>query len=179
MAGNALKITLDTNCVINLFDQASESATSVDELKALVRHAMEGDIEISVTTRVKADLLNDKDRARCASLLGHLQLFPVVPTLARWDVSNWDEDLWAGDEDAELSDDIQNILSPGLDTDDRHFSNKVNDIDHLTGHKIAGRDIFVTDDRGIRKKGKELADRIGILVMSPSQCLEELRSSNN
>jgi len=53
----APRITIDANCIINLFDDASKSATSVAELRALIRYEMEGRVEIAVTTRVEADLL--------------------------------------------------------------------------------------------------------------------------
>lgn len=54
------------------------------------------------------------------------------------------------------------------------YGNKLNDIDHLVGHKINGRDIFVTDDGSIHRKSEELQKAPGIVVMTPKQCLNFL-----
>ena len=35
-------------------------------------------------------MLNDRDPERRSAMLGQLKLFPVVGTVARWDVSKWD-----------------------------------------------------------------------------------------
>jgi hypothetical protein len=168
------RITIDTNCVINLFDPASSSATSVDELRTLVRYAMEGNIEIAITTRLEADVLKDKNEARRHALLGSLNIFPVISTVGRWDTSKWDEDIWVNQDIARLNEEIQQIVSPGLTRNDPRFSNKINDIDHLNGHVIDRRDIFVTDDKGILRRQEQLRRGPGILVMTPAQCLKHV-----
>lgn len=168
---NAPRLTIDANCIINLFDASSASATSVDELRTLVRYAMEGKVEIAVTTRLEADLLRDRDEGRRRALLDSLNLFPVISTLARWDVSKWDADVWVDDRIARLNEEVQRILSPGLTPDDPRFSNKINDIDHLTGHVIDRRDVFVTDDKGILRRREQLQRGPGIIVMTPVECL--------
>ena len=60
------KITIDTNCVAGLFDAESQTATSTDELRDLVRYALGGAIELCTTTRVDVDLRRDKDIQRRA-----------------------------------------------------------------------------------------------------------------
>jgi putative membrane protein insertion efficiency factor len=55
------KITLDTNCVVNLIDFSSQTPTSVDALSELVRYGLSQKIDIAITTRVETDLDNDKD----------------------------------------------------------------------------------------------------------------------
>lgn len=167
------RLTIDANCVINLFDRESTSATSVEELQTLVRYALDGKAEIAVTTRLEADLERDKVEERRSALIGMLEMFPVISSIMRWDVSRWDKDLWADDASERLNDEIQKILSPGLTPQDKRFSNKINDIDHLTGHVIDKRDIFVTDDTGIVRKRDQLRD-LGIVVMTPAQCVEYL-----
>jgi hypothetical protein len=171
---NRPRLTVDANCIINLFDLESGSATSVEELRALVRYAMEGKVEIAVTTRLEADLLRDRNEARRQPLLDTLNMFPVVSTVARWDVSRWDDDLWVDDRTARLNEEIQQILSPGLTAADPRYSNKINDIDHLTGHVIDGRDIFITDDKGILRRRDQLRNGPGILVMTPAQALSHV-----
>lgn len=59
-----LKLTLDTNCIINLLDYKSESATSVDELAEILRYGLDGDVNIAITTRVESDFDKDKDEKR-------------------------------------------------------------------------------------------------------------------
>lgn len=56
----ALKLTLDTNSVVNALDATSPTATSVDDLTALIRYGLSGKVEIAITTRVEDDLLRDK-----------------------------------------------------------------------------------------------------------------------
>ncbi|WP_174145507.1 hypothetical protein [Leisingera sp. ANG59] len=172
-----MKITLDNNCIINLFDANSPSATSVDELNELMQLALSSDAEIAITTRVEADLENDRNDARRTELLGRIKMFPVVGTVARWDVSKWDSgDVWGGYDTTRISDEIQKILFPGgLNTEASNFGNKLNDIDHLVGHKINERDVFVTDDKGILKKAEVLKTSPGIVVMNPGQCVELLK----
>jgi hypothetical protein len=168
------RITIDANCVINLFDASNATATSVDELRSLVRYAMEGRIEIAITTRLEADLLRDRDESRRRTLLSSLSMFPVLSTVARWDVSKWDTDVWADDRTLRLNEEIQRILFPGLAEDDPRFSNKINDVDHLTGHVIDGRDIFVTDDKGILRRREQLQRGPGVVVMTPAACLAHI-----
>lgn len=171
---NVPRVTVDANCVINLFDRSSPSATSVEELRTLVRYAMDGKVEISITTRLEADLLRDRDELRRRALLDSLSMFPVISTVGRWDLSQWDADLWVDDRMARLNEEIQQILSPGLRKDDPRYSNKINDIDHLTGHVLDARDIFVTDDKGILRRREQLKRGPGILVMSPADCLAHI-----
>lgn len=178
MTSRRLKITIDTNCVINLFDAASQSATSVEELQALFRYALSGTVELSATTRVEADLRQDRNELRRAELLRHLAIFPIIGTVARWDTSTWDGgDFFADDASERLSEEVQRILSPGLTPADKRFSNKINDIDHLVGHAHAGRDLFVTDDGGILRRAPELAQALGIRVMTPAACLAAIEEA--
>jgi len=177
---NPVKITIDTNCVVGLFDLKTTTATSVPELRDLMRQALSSELEIALTTRVEVDLSRDKDPERRREMLAHLQMFPVIGTVARWDQSKLDgADVLAGPEHAALLEEIQRIVFPGLTADSGRALNKIADVDHLVGHKLAGRDIFVTDDKGILKRSTELRDGPGILVMNPSECLmyiEEHRS---
>jgi hypothetical protein len=167
-----MKLTLDTNCIINLLDRSSATATSWDELSSLIRLALSGHADIAITTRAEADLLNDKDHKRKSEMLRQLALFPVVGSVARWDVSSWDSgDVWEDEKTAQLSDDLRKLLFPGLTPSDKRYGNKVNDIDHLVGHLINRRDIFVTDDRVIVGKAAQLKVSPGIVVMTPQECL--------
>ncbi len=170
------KITLDNNCIINLLDIRSTTATSVDELYEIVRLGLAGDVEIAITTRVEADLENDRDIKRRADLLRQIKMFPVVGTVARFNVSKWDRgDVYASEKSDRLADDVQKIVFPGgLNPTSSSYGNKQNDIDHLVGHALNGRDVFVTDDGAIIRKAAELRRAPGIVVMTPAQCINFL-----
>lgn len=175
-----LKLTLDTNCVINLLDYKSESAISVEELTEILRYGLDGDVNIAITTRVESDFDKDKDEERKIELLKRILMFPVIGTVARFGVSNFGSgDVWAGEDHGNLENELKNIIFPGLNKEDAHFSNKINDIDHLIGHKINKRDIFVTDDQQILKKAETLESSLGIKVMDPKKALEYLNLKGN
>lgn len=175
-----LKVTLDSNCIINILDYKSESATSVEELTEILRYGLEGDINIAITTRVETDFLNDKDKERKVELIKRISMFPTIGTIARWDTSKWDSgDIWGGEEHVVLEKEISNIIFPGLKKDDSHYSNKINDIDHLIGHKINKRDVFITDDQQIIKKAETLESSLGIKVMNPEKALEYINLKGN
>lgn len=166
------KMTLDTNCIVGLFDRRNKTATSVDELRDLMRYALSGVIQISITTRVEVDFGRDKNEERREDMMQHIGMLPVIGTVARWDQSRFEgADVSAGPEQQALLEEIRRIIFPGLGSDSGKYLNKLADIDHLVGHKLAGRDIFVTDDKGILRRYLELRDGPGILVMTPAEAL--------
>ena len=69
------KITLDTNCIINLFDIEATTPTSVYVLNELIQYALSNRIDVAITTRVEADLLNDRDPVRKADMLRSWKCF--------------------------------------------------------------------------------------------------------
>lgn len=172
------KLTLDNNCVINLFDTNSMTATSVEALTEIFQLALSGDAEIAITTRVEADLENDKDAVRKADFLKIIQVFPIVGTVPPQGNPKSDGgDVEIKEDFQRLADDIQKIVFPGgLNEESSNYGNKLNDIDHLVGHIINERDIFVTDDRAILRKSSELKRSPGIVVMSPAECLNFLNN---
>lgn len=175
-----IKLTLDTNCVINLLDYKSESAVSVDELTEILRYGLEGDVNIAITTRVDSDVSKDKDQDRKSEILKRISIFPTIGTVARLDISKSDSgDILAGKEHQALEDEIKKIIFPNLMGNDPHYSNKINDIDHLIGHKINQRDIFITDDQQILKKAETLELSVGIKVMDPRKALEYINLQAN
>lgn len=166
-----MKLTLDTNCLINHFDSESETATSRDEIAQLIRYATNGRAQVVITTRAEADLDQDKDEQRRKRLKRNLAMFEVISSVLRWDESSWDGgDVWADRKTEVLADEIQKVLFPGLDAEDKRFGNKIRDVDHLTAHVMAGRDIFVTDDRHLTGHADELK-KLGSVVMRPAECV--------
>lgn len=175
-----IKLTFDTNCIINLLDYKSGSAISVDELAEIIRYGLEGDVNIAITTRVDSDVSKDKDQDRKSEMLKRISMFPIIGTVARLDTSKFDSgDVWAGEEHKALEEELKKIIFPGLKNDDPRYSNKINDIDHIIGHKINNRDIFVTDDQQILKKAETLKSSVGIEVMNPKKVLEYINLQAN
>lgn len=175
-----IKLTLDTNCIINLLDYQSESTISVDELAEIIRYGLEGDVNIAITTRVDNDVSKDKDQDRKNEILKRISMFPIIGTVARFNTSKFDSgDVWAGEKHKALEEELKKIIFPGLKSDDPHYGNKINDIDHLIGHKINKRDIFVTDDQQILKKAETLKLSVGIEVMNPKKVLEYINLKAN
>lgn len=170
----APRLTIDTNCIINVFEPERPSATSAKELFALIRYAMENKVEIAITTRLEADIMRDRDEKRRDEMRAKLNMFPVISTVGRWDISTWDSDNFADERTARLNDEIRQILFPGLNRSDARFNNKINDIDHLTGHVIDRRDIFVTDDRDILRRRDQLRAGPGVEVMTPRTALAHI-----
>jgi hypothetical protein len=169
----ALKLTLDTNSIIYLFDKTPDKAESFDDLATLIRYGLSGKAEIAITTRVESDLLSDPDEERRLQMLRSINMFPVLGTIARLDVTKLDGgDVLAGPELARLHDEVQQILFPGLAATDKRYRNKINDIDHVVGHKLNSRDIFVTDDRGIWRRRAALQAGPGVVVMKPVECTQ-------
>lgn len=178
------KITLDNNCVINLMDRQSTTATSVEELIELMKLGLSNKVDIAITTRVAADLANDKNDRRREEMLRNAQMFPVIGTVARFNVSIFDSgDVFGSEETSRIAEELKTMLFPGgIDPQSKTFPNKINDVDHLLGHLINQRDIFVTDDGGILRKKFALKVSPGIIVMSPADALryiDELESSRN
>jgi len=172
ISGGVPRITIDTNCVVGLFDTSSTTATSVEELSELMRYGLSGGADIAVTTRAGFDLGRDPNEERREKTLKQLSMMPIIGSVFNLDESVLSGgDLLLGPTDHQLWTEIQGILSPDLTPESPRYSNKKNDIEHLCGHKLAGRDVFVTDDRGILRRHVELRNGPGIMVMSPAEAL--------
>ena len=158
-----LRVTIDTNVIIT-----ENKQMLIAEIKQLAEQNL---IDIAVTTRVIADKDQDKNEIRKSEHLKEFSHYPKVGTVGRWGFSRWDSgDFWAGEADVQLG----NLLSEILfgKTKDKCSHNELADIDHLAGHLHAKRDIFVTFDKDILKKRKELHEQIGIAVNSPEELIK-------
>lgn len=175
-----IKITLDTNCIINILDYKSNSATSVEEISQIINYGLNSDVNIAITTRVESDIESDKDNDRKSEMLKRISMFPVIGTIFRLDNSKLDSgDFFIDTKTAELEDKLVKTIFPGLNKDDKHYKNKVNDIDHLVGHLINKRDLFVTEDKDILKKSETLKNSFDLKVMNPQQCIEYIELKAN
>jgi hypothetical protein len=169
-----MKLTLDTNCLINLFDSTSSSRTSVDALHELVRAAMANEVSLAITTRVERDVANDRDEGRRAEMLERLAMFPVIGSVLRAGLSSIGTDFAAGSSTQAVEAEVRGILAPGISASSKRVGNAINDVDHVVGHVMNERDVFVTDDRGILRNAEALKRSVGAVVMSPQECVDYL-----
>jgi len=79
------RVTLDTNAIINHCDRASTSATSRTELDEIMQRWGAGEIDVAITTRIEADLWQDKDSVRRDAILKQIETVPVLGTSFRND----------------------------------------------------------------------------------------------
>lgn len=175
-----IKITLDTNCIINLLDHTSTSATSVEEITEIIQYGLNSNVNIVITTRVNSDLEKDKDEHRKKELLKRINIFPTIGAPFRLDESKLDsEDFISDEKTSQQENRLIQIIFPNLKRTDKHYSNKINDIDHLIAHINDGRDIFVTDDGDIIRKSNVMEQEFNIKVMNPKKCLEYIQMKAN
>jgi hypothetical protein len=96
---------------------------------------------------------------------------PRIGTIAEWDVSDWDADFWATDEEEKLYARLFELIFPSVDRNSKNQSSRAADVGHLLGHMRARRDIFVTRDGPILNRNNELMSHFGIIVMTSADAL--------
>lgn len=166
-----IKITLDTNCIINYFDTDSQTATSTEEILNLLRYATAGRIGAVITTRAEADIDQDKNEQRRSFMKKVLGIFEVIGSVIRLNESVLSGGDFLSDQKiAGTADEIQKIIFPGLTEESKRRGNMLRDVDHIMAHIISERDIFVTDDKRINQCKGELK-RFGAVIMRPAECL--------
>ncbi len=154
-----INVTLDCNVLFVELDQSQQHRDTLQALYSLHRRRL---IEIASTSRLVEDTKRDKDRVRAKRHVDKANEFPSIPTALRLGVSMIGVDVLA---DAELLSNLQHLfrvpnVPPGR-------PNTLWDVDHLYGHRIAGRDYFLTYEESIRKKDEQL-EKLGIHVVEPS-----------
>jgi hypothetical protein len=169
-----IKLTFDTNV---LRDYLEPSREHHEHVKALVQ-LDEGNIcEIRVVSRFTADVPDGDLRDRLDQL--SICQRPRIPTVAQWNVSEWDADFWANDEDEETYLKLFHLIFPGAEADNRKQNNRIADVGHLLGHMHSKRDIFVTRDGAVLNQAKPLLSEFGILVMRPDEALKHCIAVQN
>ena len=166
-----LKLTLDTQCVIYLFDVGVDKPPHFDSLQELLNLSFSGKLTIAITTRAELDLGRDPVPVRKATLFEKLGIFPVVGTRAL-SIQSVEGELVPDSDHARIWAELRRIVFPGLQRGDRRFANKGADIGHLVGHLINRRDVFVTNYGVLLKKTVPLKSAMNILVMDPTECLD-------
>ena len=167
-------LTLDTD-VLRLAVEPDQAGH--EEAKELLKLHETGKCEIRVTTRLDVDVPGGQLRAKIDSL--DVLSSERIGTVFRLDHSKLDSgDFLTDEQTAHETHELMELLFPGAATDNPKHRNRLADVDHLMGHKESGRDIFVTDEKGILHRQTELHCQFGITVMSLSDVLADINGPN-
>ncbi|HVU94516.1 MAG TPA: hypothetical protein VHE34_04795 [Puia sp.] len=177
MKEGVLKITLDTQCLIYLFDPDFDKPPHFESLTQLLNLSFSGKLNLAITTRAEVDLARDKSAIRKANMFEKLSIFPVVGSVAT-PINSLEGDRELNSQHAKLWTELRRIIFPGLNHNDKRIHNKISDIEHLIGHLINRRDVFVTNDHDILRNAKTLKDSVSLLVMAPDECLDHIRKES-
>lgn len=159
-----VRVTLDTNVPQELWRE-QEKKQVVEEL---LRYFEAGRISLAVTTRIE----NDIPYPPLSNRISELSEAGVetIGTLFRWGESSWGSgDYWVTEAEAQAEDKLRttilesNLTMPG-DAD----------IDHILGHYIAKRDIFLTWDGAIRSAADVCREVLGVHIATPEAFLAQL-----
>ena len=158
-----VSVTLDTNVLVEHWCNQHKAAVT----KSVLDLAKHGKIELAITSRINADI----PRLPLADRINELPVLNVqqIGSAFRFDVSRWDGgDMWG-------SDDFSNVMALLDDELDRQGRTKSRpdwkDWDHLHGHFLSGREVFLTWDCPILVLATELKERLGIVVETPEDFL--------
>jgi hypothetical protein len=181
-----LVFTLDTSCVIHAVQQ-QENAAAVERL---VDEARAGKVTLWLTAAFGADMTRASSEHVRANMkwLAAQPIMQTAPGPFRLDYSTLDgPDVLITDEQALVIDSVEEIVLPleyqigQLQPDDQMFmskwSRKINDVQHLAAHYLAGHDAFVTSDHDdILKRRDRLWDRARIRVYTPDEAVDAIDS---
>lgn len=178
--------TLDTSCVIHAV-QRQEYAAAIERLTDAARA---GRVALWLTAAFDADMT----RASSANLganrtwLTGQPILQAAPSPFRLDYSAIDgPEVLVSDQQTAVIDTIEKIVLPPkyrigqLPPQDEEFmtrwSRKINDVQHLAAHHMAGHDAFVTIDHDdIVKKREQLWERVRIRVCTPDEAVPAIDS---
>jgi hypothetical protein len=176
-----LRFTIDTCCVID----GAQRECDWEEVEDLVELAKQGVIELWLT----AGFGGDQQRAKPDRYEANRQWLAERPVIrqtlnpARLDYSQsfLDAMVLVGDDDAEADRVIQELIE-NKPRSRKHapvaegMHAKIDDVHHLSSHRMQGNDIFVTRDKDMLNVRAELQTRAGIVVKTPVEALEIARA---
>lgn len=166
-------LTLDTNVLIDGLETTCTEPKQQVYKRLLALHEAKL-VEIGMTTRFEQDKVNDRVPARVKRQREERARFPTVQGPMRLGASRLGFDVFV---DGELMNGLEQIFGTKTYTSvSRH--NTLWDIDHLYGHRAAGREYFLTYDNGILRRANRL-ERLGIRVWNPESFLNAVRVAEN
>ncbi len=185
MLAGMQRLTLDRCCVIS----AAEGPAAGMPVLELIALAEQGEVDLALTTAFDMELPT-ADAAKAARLSAFLSGCPVLgdtrvagPFILGF--STLGTDYLSEPEAGPDWEAIRAILRPGSRPNEpvwaeeeaeperrRKYRQAIDGI-HLLGHKLAGRDLFVTNDRELLRRADRLQDELGIRVSTPARALQE------
>lgn len=158
-----ITVTLDTNVLEEYWREQDNAAVA----ESLLDLAMRRQVDLAITSRIYADI-PDLPLANRINDLPALNVKKIGSPF-RFDYSTWDGgDVWGS---AEF---LQAMASLEVELDRQGRTKKRpdwKDWDHLQGHFLSGRQVFLTWDGGILVVTSELQKRLGIVVKTPEDFL--------
>ena len=159
-----ITVTLDTNVLMEYW----RNQKNVLITKSLLNLARQGKIDLAITSRISADI-PDLPLATRINDLPQLSV-QQIGSVFRLDHSS----LGGGDvlgSDSFL--DIVDSLDNRFDREGRVKRRPDwKDWDHLHGHYLSDRDVFLTWDRPLLEVASELQQQLGIVVTTPQEFLD-------
>ena len=159
-----ITVTLDTNVLVEYW----RNRKNVLVTESLLNLAQQRKIDLAITSRISADI-PDLPLANRINDLPQLNV-QQIGSVFRLDHSSLDGGDMLG------SDSFLNVM----DSFDNRFNREGRvkrrpdwrDWDHLHGHHLSGRDVFLTWDRPILEVASELQQQLGIVVTTPQDFLD-------
>lgn len=181
--------TLDTSCVIHAVQQ-QEHATAIERLADAARA---GRLSLWLTAAFEADMTRASSEHQRANL-SWLARQPILQSAQgpfRLDYASLGgPDVLVSGAQALVIDTVEDVVLTAkfrggrLRSDDPEFmakwSRKINDVQHLAAHHMAGHDAFVTSDHDdIVGKRKQLWNRACIRVYTPDEAIRVIASQES
>ena len=158
-----ISVTLDTNVLQEYWRNQDKAEVT----KSVLHLAKQGQIDLAITSRIHADIT----RSPLMERINEIPELNVqqIGSPARFDVSRWDcGDVWADDDFINVKASLEDELVRRGRTNRRP---DWRDWDHLQGHYLSGRQVFLTWDGPILELASELQQRLGIVVKTPEEFL--------
>ena len=155
--------TLDTNVLEEYWREQKNAAVTASLLELAVR----GQVDLAITSRISEDM-PDLPLANLINDLPELNI-QQIGSVFRFDYSAFDGGDMFG------SDIFLDVISTIDDKFNRQGRRRKRpdwrDWDHLHGHYLSGREVFLTWDRPILEVASELKEQLGIVVITPQEFL--------
>ena len=163
-----LAVTIDTN----VFCEYIAKQDKWKEAEQVFALAEQGKIRPAATTRVWADIPNGPLRKKFESLFAK-PWFRLSRAATKLDSDTGEETDYASDF---MIDDFMDALKKRDRKNGRRKKiPSQNDRDHVQGHYLSRRDVFLTWDQQVLRWAEELKPRFGILAMMPEEFLKQFR----
>lgn len=174
-----LKITVDTNILIYLFDPKAEEVNvekSCSLLKKILEIQKYISVDVQISTSLEDDLFQDENCTRRKYLLSRIrQIFQQISSGEFITKNNEVQPKYSGD--SALFQELRKVLFPNLDSSSASYVNNINDLKHIFSHIKNQRDIYVTNDENFLKESKKNAlAALNVYVMSSGDLIKHLES---